>query len=418
MFKHSIVYLAVLVLVAAVIFGALTLRLNAQQDVSAELSRAQSLYYEAKFQQSIDLLLDLQKRLGNAPSDSPQRVRAALYLGLAYIGLGQNERARDEFVQVCSLDRQYTLNPQEFSPKVLSLFQEARTSCLENSCGNSCKQLDSLIDAGNFAAAQSLLASSGDCPCVAAGRSRLISTRFQKGREHYDQGRFGDAAREFAAILALDKTHELSLEYSKLAQQRLDLATQQTFSEWKLNFDTRQYDKAAAAYDRLTAPEAGPLAGQLAAQIEGEYQKSLAGLVVSWKAACAASDTVRMDAVRREAAAIAPRPALNAKSLADMAKCTQKACMRSEPALAINRLRQRVNPQFDPSLQRYVTRGIRVAIQIGIDGSVSVKQVLNANARIAEALRAAVEQWKFYPALVDNEPRCVETELPINLIQP
>ena len=84
----------------------------------------------------------------------------------------------------------------------------------------------------------------------------------------------------------------------------------------------------------------------------------------------------------------------------------------------MNRLKTRVNPRIDPSLQRYVSRGIRVSVEIDDAGNVEVKQVLNANPRIAEALKNAVEQWKFYPAIIDNHPRCVETELPITLIQP
>jgi hypothetical protein len=391
--------------------------LGAQQAVSGELNRAQSLYFDARFQQSVDLLLDLQKRVGSNPQFANERVRIALYLGLGYLGLNQTEQAKAQFVQVCTLDRQYTLNPKEFSPKVISLFDEAKAVCVQNMCGNTCAQLDTLISSGNLPAAQALIASNPDCSCSATGKTKLITARFQKGRELYDQGKFADAAREFAAVLALDKTHDLANEYSKLAQQRIDLSMQQAFSNWKVNFDTRQYDKAAALYDTIKAPDAGPVAAKLATQIEAEYQRALSELVTSWKAACATSDTVKMDELRREASTVAPRPALNAKILAEMAKCIQKACMRSDPGLAINRLRSRVNPYIDPSLQRYVTRGIRVAIEIGVDGAVEVKQILNANARIAEALRTAVEQWKFYPAIVGNEPRCVDTELPINLIQ-
>ena len=92
--------------------------------------------------------------------------------------------------------------------------------------------------------------------------------------------------------------------------------------------------------------------------------------------------------------------------------------MRSDPILAINRLTTRVNPMIDPALQRYVTRRMRVSVQIDVAGNVTVIGTSNVNARLADALKKAVEQWKFYPAIVNNEPRCVETELPITLIQP
>jgi hypothetical protein len=77
-----------------------------------------------------------------------------------------------------------------------------------------------------------------------------------------------------------------------------------------------------------------------------------------------------------------------------------------------------VNAEIEPSLQQYVDRGTVVRISIDEKGNVTVKDVVNADSRIADALQAAVEQWKFNPIVIDNEARCVNTELPITLIQP
>ena len=86
--------------------------------------------------------------------------------------------------------------------------------------------------------------------------------------------------------------------------------------------------------------------------------------------------------------------------------------------LAMSRLKVRVNPEIEPSLQRYVGRGIIVSIAIDEKGNVTVKEVAKANPRIAEALRSALRQWKFNPTIIENQPRCVNTDLPITLIQP
>ena len=86
--------------------------------------------------------------------------------------------------------------------------------------------------------------------------------------------------------------------------------------------------------------------------------------------------------------------------------------------LAMSRLRIRVNPQIEPGLQRYVARGIVVSIAIDEKGNVTVKDIAKANPRIADALKAAVAQWKFNPTVIDDQPRCVDTDLPITLIQP
>jgi hypothetical protein len=251
---------------------------------------------------------------------------------------------------------------------------------------------------------------------VNAAAAAVASARVKRGQEFYDQGRFGEALREFADVLALDGANGLAREYSKLSQERIEVSLQQAYSEWQTSFDGRRFDQAASAYDRIRSSNASPVAAELATQIESAYQEILSGLVISWKAACAKGDVTGMDAIRKEAIGIAPSRPLNGSALSEMEQCTQKGCIQGDPVLAVNRLRMRVNPQIEPSLQRYVTRGIRVAIEIDVEGNVRVKQISNANDRVAEPLKSAVEQWKFFPAVIDNEPRCVETELPINLI--
>ena len=46
-------------------------------------------------------------------------------------------------------------------------------------------------------------------------------------------------------------------------------------------------------------------------------------------------------------------------------------------------------------------------------GNVTVKEVRGGNAAIQNAVKAAVERWKFLPAIVEQQVRCVETEIPI-----
>jgi outer membrane biosynthesis protein TonB len=86
--------------------------------------------------------------------------------------------------------------------------------------------------------------------------------------------------------------------------------------------------------------------------------------------------------------------------------------------LALTRVKTRVNPQIDPSLQRYVSRRTVVSIEIDEAGNVTVKNVANANPRVATAFKEALERWKFNPVVIDNQTRCVETQLPMTLIQP
>src|SRR5262245_53197820 len=190
------------VVVVAVGLGISIPTVSAQQDFSAELERAQSLYFDAEFRSSVDLLLDLQKRVGNDPRRADARLKIALYLGLAYVGLNQTEQAKAEFVEVCTLDSRYGLSPLDYSRKVITLFQEASKACTGSGpCDRFCGQVDGLIMKGDFTAAQDLLKSNGQCPCASSARNALIQARFKAGREFYEKDRFAQASTEFAAVL-------------------------------------------------------------------------------------------------------------------------------------------------------------------------------------------------------------------------
>src|SRR5215510_2400458 len=103
---------------------------QAQQNFSAELSRAEALYRAGQFRESLILLTELEKRID---STDPQRrndaVKIKLSMGLAYAGLDQKDQARSKFVEVCKLDSRYTLNPQDYPSPIIALYNEAKASC-------------------------------------------------------------------------------------------------------------------------------------------------------------------------------------------------------------------------------------------------------------------------------------------------
>jgi hypothetical protein len=305
-----------------------------------------------------------------------------------------------------------------------------------------------------------------------------VDSSFLRGKELYEKGEYGDALQYFNVVLALDSGHEVAREYSKLAQQWLKLNFERRYVEWSVNFDARQFDKAAATYMRIRSDQkASP---ELADQIEAQYEKALSTLVDAWKKACAARELPKLEAIRNEASNIAPGLRFSGEALVQMQPCASPAtasnpakpvaaskspallprgaasssslsspapssppatavpatpttlerpvtappvhalgeCIKRDPAVAMSRLSYRVNPAIEPSLQQYVEKGTVVRISIDEKGNVAVKDVVNADSRIADALQVAVEQWKFTPTIIDNEARCLNTELPITLIQP
>jgi hypothetical protein len=66
------------------------------------------------------------RRLGENPGRAHDLSQANLYLGIAYVGLDQRPAAKDRFLRAVEADRDLRLSPDRFSPKVLTLFEEAR----------------------------------------------------------------------------------------------------------------------------------------------------------------------------------------------------------------------------------------------------------------------------------------------------
>jgi hypothetical protein len=88
------------------------------------------------------------------------------------------------------------------------------------------------------------------------------------------------------------------------------------------------------------------------------------------------------------------------------------------PQLALTRLKTRVDPQFSPyivSLMKDSPVTVRVKTKISEAGDTAAGDLNGGNALLYDSIRAAVNQWKFSPAIVQGEARCVDTEIPIVL---
>src|SRR6187549_3154394 len=99
-----------------------------KDDIKESLARAEALYYEAKFSDSIQLLTRVSDELQFRPDRLADKVSAKLQLALAHIGLNETEKAKSYLVEMYTLDPNTTLDPQQFSPKVISLASDAKTA--------------------------------------------------------------------------------------------------------------------------------------------------------------------------------------------------------------------------------------------------------------------------------------------------
>ena len=80
------------------------------------------------------------------------------------------------------------------------------------------------------------------------------------------------------------------------------------------------------------------------------------------------------------------------------------------------RIKTRVNPDISPALQNFI-RGtqltVRVKARIDETGNVTVSDAQGTNPSINNAVKSALEKWKFTPIIDQNGSRCVDTEIPI-----
>src|SRR5215510_8918641 len=119
-------------------------RAFSQDDTERTLTRAQALYYEARFKDSVDLLLPLDATLRQQPNRVSQSISVKLQLALAYIGQNQVAAAKSIFQEVCALDANYALDASQFAPKVLTLFDEAKAEQKKARCETLCISVDRL----------------------------------------------------------------------------------------------------------------------------------------------------------------------------------------------------------------------------------------------------------------------------------
>lgn len=91
-----------------------------------ELASARTLIDEGDLEGAILALDALTRRIGSDGARSQDASRAYLYLGVAYVGLGQEHIARAKFRQALLRDRGLRLSPEEFSARAIRIFEEQR----------------------------------------------------------------------------------------------------------------------------------------------------------------------------------------------------------------------------------------------------------------------------------------------------
>jgi tetratricopeptide (TPR) repeat protein len=381
-------------------------------EVSETLERAEALYYQADFAKSIELLLRVDELLRSQQDHLQDKINVKLQLALAYVGLNDNTQAKRYFGELYALDSDHPIDPQMFSPKIIQLADQARTEQDELRCRTSLTDAERQLGIGNAEGVRQLITTrQAKCSALAALAPRTADLFLKGGLEAYKKAQMVDALHMFRSAVQLNPKLELASQYIDLTQDKLQLDADRVLIAWRKDFAAGEFGGAAKDYRQLLAVSSTETMND----VRSEYRKALTALVEAWNRACAASDAPKMEEIRQRVNELLPDLSIGEDILSKMTSCTPTGCVQMNSAIALARLKSRVDPEF-PAFVRSQVKGsvtVRVKTRINEKGEVISSEAVSGNPILFNGVRAAVDRWKFIPTLLQGEPRCVDSEIPI-----
>jgi lysophospholipase L1-like esterase len=191
----------------------------AKDDIKDSLARAEALYYEARFNDSIQLLTHVSEQLQSKPDRLSDKVNTKLQLALANIGLNDTEKAKSYLVQMYTLDPNTTLDTQQFSPKVIALAGDAKSEMQRIRCQSIGDDARKNLKEGNAAAVRNLIGSpDSKCVDMAAMANDAADLLYKTGLEAYKRADYAaalsDAQGNMKLELAKDEVHPTKEGYA------------------------------------------------------------------------------------------------------------------------------------------------------------------------------------------------------------
>jgi tetratricopeptide (TPR) repeat protein len=425
----------------------------AKDDIKASLDRAEDLYYEAKFNDSIQLLMRVNDELQSRPDRLSDKVNTKLQLALANIGLNDTEKAKSYFIEMYTLDPNATLDPQKFSPRVITLAGDAKTAMTRIRCQSIGDDARNSLKSGNAAAVRKLL-SSPDSKCVdmVAMGPEAADLLYRTGMDSYKNSDYPNALLNFQAALKFSPKHDLAAQYVDLSQGRLQVAEERALIQWQKNWDAHNMKDAAAQF-RLISSYNDNKSSQAVRQVSDQYRKALTSLVDSWNKTCPTGDMDAMNDIRSQITELLPDPNFGEDIRATMKPCNPPAlradlpsnrqvnvgpgaaaaetrqadvktamvsptnqCLQIDYRVAMQRLKNRVEPEIPREARPYIQSSsvtVRVKIRVDALGNVISSETPGGNPIFNTAVKTAVDRWKFSPAMDASGARCVDTEIPM-----
>lgn len=390
-------------------------------DISDTLNKAESLYFEAKFKDAIQLLQHADDLLKPRTDRMPDKINVKLQLALAHMGLNEAPLAKASLRELYALDPEYKLDPQQYPPKVIALADEAKAEQGEARCQSVRTEARKSLDAGNAAGALNLTQTmKSKCTGLDTMEPELADVFYKTGVDAYKAGQYSDALEKFRSALKLAPKHEMAAQYYELTQGKLQINGDRLLLDWRKSLDNHEFRQAAMRYEQMKTSKDAPSA-QMLDQMKTDYRNALGGVVDLWNRSCASGDAATMESIPQQLPEHLPEAALGDDLLAQMKPCVKKkACMPVTTQLALARLKTQVNPVLTPAMQDYARRSpttVHVKTRIDEKGDVLVLDTLGTNPMLNDVVKSAVEKWKFAPVMDDKGARCAETDIPV-IIKP
>jgi len=394
------------------------------EEIQAVLSRAEALYYEAEYKETIQLLIPVDVALKDQPGRIPESIKVKLQLALAHMGLNETAEAQARFEELCRLDSGYELDSQQFAPKVIALFTEVRDGQVKSRCSAVCSEARKMLDTANFQGLLTFIESGPkNCDClddVAQDASDLV---LKEGIDEYKNNDIPRSIKSFRMALAFNPNQQVATQYIDLAQNKLQYTVDRLLLDWRRHFDAAEFPEARTAYRQILEADVTQKSAAALEQARTEYRKYAAVIAETWKQNCSAAvPALSLNTVKDGLTGVLPDPAIARDILDQIKPCAPpplvtQPCLQLQTQAAMVRLKRRVDPQIPRSVRP--TSSVSIIVKITIDklGSVMVKDIQSPSLALVAPIKTAVEQWKFAPATLGDKdrPQCVDTELPILL---
>jgi len=385
-------------------------------EVEDALAKAEALYFEAQFAESIKILQGVDEMLRAHPERRQEGISVKLQLALAHIGLNDPQKAKTFLNDLFAIDPDYSLDTQQFSPKVMALAEQAKAEQAEIRCQTARTDAGKKLAEGNAKATFDLVTTmKNKCDGLSVLEPELAELFYKLGADAFKRGELPVAMQDFQATLKLSPKHDLAIQYMDLTKTKLQLTADRIFLQWQKNFDAGLFGQAASDY-RLLVSLNDEANTQMIADARNEYREALTKLVGGYNQACMRGDNAVMDKVKIQISDLLPDPSFGEDIRGQMTTCTKNGCLQMNSVLAMARLKSRVNPEISPALQGFMHGSqvtVRVKTRIDEAGNVTVSETEGGNPTVSAAVRSAVERWKFNPIIDQTGSRCVDTEIPI-----